>query len=688
MAYKRELTKEIKETSYNPDKKEKNISEHVDKRIMEMKNYRSSLKIEKEWQSVDQEYIPTEIEFNNLKRIGFETDQLTGLRSHMVPIGDASKSWRSNASAPILLTKIQTALAIIVDNDPKGLLVPMKKKYEATTALAESLWKRNWSITDAKQKYKLFVFNMFKYGWAPIRVHPQIIKYNKSVLTEVDTENPDKNVYEDKEIVWFNDVNRTVLDPYRTWIDEQTRPYDNYSMNDCYYEIDYSYEQARVEFGKYKNFDSVSPNSRVVDEKDTSDTARKDIVTIGFYQNRLLDMYVIYVPKSKIVLYSSPLPNDDGLIDLVHAPLMLRDASSPYGVSVWQIIKQDKQLYDKMNNMTMDQLVLSIMKFGFHTGTNAKIGDGHIAIEPGVSHNLINGEFKWMEIPGPGEDSWRGLSHIREAMDDSSGITPTLQGETTAGTLGQSQIEQETSLKRLKTPIENISYAIENDAYLTLSWTSQILSTPELKEFADENERLDYEEENGVSSQENIQPETDDYGDPLGKIQSLYYPEIALHLEDSDGQLTESKESRFFQIGSDIDPNQLKWKGIFRVVPKSLIGTSETIIRMTKLEMTDRLLPLMQMPPELAMKIAIQIVKVHEEDPEDWIPDVWLNPPPVDPMQQMMEQMGGEGGEEEMQEEGQEEEQPLFTPTGQEEEQPLFVPSQGEQEQPLFVPTQ
>jgi hypothetical protein len=44
--------------------------------------------------------------------------------------------------------------------------------------------------------------------------------------------------------------------------------------------------------------------------------------------------------------------------------------------------RQNKTLYDKMKNMTMDQLVLSIMKFGFFSGTNTALGDGKIEIVP------------------------------------------------------------------------------------------------------------------------------------------------------------------------------------------------------------------------------------------------------------------------------------------------------------------
>ena len=653
------LTKPPKVETYNPSPDELILQNFVQKRKDEMQDFRRSLGIEKEWKEADIEYVPHALEFGTPRK-RFETDQDTGLRSRMVPIGDQTQQWRSNASAPTLLVKIQTAFSIMIDQNPEGMLTALQRKYEDRTALAYSLWKRNWSITDAKETLKLVVFDMLKYGWGVGRSYPRKISYKKNVLIELDSEDPEKNKYEERELVWFNDVARQRLSPYKTWIDEQTKPYDLFSMNDCYYEMDYSYDAAEIEFGHYDAWKYVKPDSKVsqdaeqkpaTTENQSNISERADIVTIGFYENRAKDLFVIWVPKDKIILKKCPLPNDDGMLSPWQAPWVLRSADSPYGISVWKIIKQDKELYDKMDNMTSDQLVLSIMKFGFHTGTSGVLGDGVINIVPGQSKQITNGKFDWMEIPGPGDEAWKGLDFRKRQMDDSSGITPTIQGEIEGKTLGETQLAREASLKRLKVPLDNIAWAIEQDAYLTLSWMKQIYSTPEVKEFTSEAEMIKYEEEVGVNRNElfaNTDPET---GEQTG-LTATYLPELSLHLEDREGQLFESDESKFFQVGKDIPPDQLNWKGIFKVIPRSILGTSETIMKQTKTEMANMLIPLFAQPPELVMKAAMQILKVNEEDPEDWLPDVWLNPPP--PMQMGMAPGGPTSPEE-----------PLFVPGGE-----------------------
>ena len=71
------------------------------------------------------------------------------------------------------------------------------------------------------------------------------------------------------------------------------------------------------------------------------------------------------------------------------------------------------------------------------------------------------------------------------------------------------------------------------------------------------------------------------------------------------------------------------------------MGTSIEVERQMKDELFNKLVPLFQGPPELFKKACMQILKINEEDPEDWLPDSWL----VEEQQlfvpnQMMQMMG------------------------------------------------
>lgn len=630
---------------FKPSTTDRTVARYVKRRSKEMQEYRRGLNLESRWKQADEEYVPHELDFGTTRK-RFETDQDSGMRSRMVPVGDSTQQWRQASSAPTLLSKIQTAVGVMIDNMPEADLVALIKKYEKSTDLAYALWKRNWSITDAKEKLKLVVFNLIKYGWAPQRTFPRLIKYPKRILTEKDTENPENDKYEEKEIEYFNDVDREPLNPFRTWIDEMSKPYDPYSTNEVYFEMDFSYDAFMVEFGHYPNAAFVPQDSAVdstenevantnrqtvARSQSTTDQSkvRKDIVTVGFFESRTKDLNVLYIPKHNIPLYYCPMPNDDGYLSVTHTMWILRSANLPYGISLWEIIRQNKGLYDKMKNMTMDQLVLSIMKFGFFAGTSPVLGDGKIEIVPGQARQLTSStgkpEINWMDIPGPGEEAWKGLGVIDQMMDDDTGISAMLEGADTPGqqTLGELLHRKESALKRLKVPVANIAWLIEQDAYVTLSWMSQIYSIPTIRTFADESELRGYEKENEIEHMSLFGEQQED-GSITGPFEAHYLPQLSLHLEDNDGQLTKSKSSKYFQVGKDIQPSQLKWKGIFKVIPRSIIDSSQELMKASKGEIFNVLAPLLQFPPQLYAKAAKQILKINEEDPADWLPDDWV----------------------------------------------------------------
>lgn len=635
---------------FAPNSTERVAASYVKRRVEQMISFRRQLKVEGRWREADQEYLPHELDFGTTRK-RFETDQDTGLRSRMVPIGDITQQWRSATSAPTLLSKIQTAIGLIIDQMPEAELTPLLKRYEATTDMAYALWKRNWQISGAKEKLKVTVFNLFKYGWAAQKTYPHKITMKKRVRITADTENPEKDTYEERDIERFNDVDRTPLDVYRTWLDELSLPYQPDSTKEAYHEFDMDFDSFKEEYGHYPNTEFVPRNSFMIrqeeeskvklggtirDETNADIKDRQDIVTIGIFESSRKDLFIIYIPKWNIPVYISPLPNDEGYLSITHTLYLLRSAKLPYGISIWEIIRQNKAMYDKWKNMTSDQLTVSIYKSFFYTGTNMNLGDGKIQVIPGEGRQITSStgkpEIIWNNIPGPGEEAWKGMEYMEKVMEDDTGITPTLEGEITGKTLGEIQLAREAALHRQKIPLNNIAWLIEQDAYLTLSWMSQIYTIGTVKEFVNEQELIEYEKENQIDHSELFQEHaTDDNPEP--KITASFLPQLALHLEDREGKLTAGKESKFFQLGhrkdkGQIHPRILKWKGIFKVLPRSIVDSSQTLARATKMELANMLIPIFSSPLPNAMqqlaKIAKQMVKVVEEDEDDWLPDAWL----------------------------------------------------------------
>jgi hypothetical protein len=408
---------------------------------------------------------------------------------------------------------------------------------------------------------------------------------------------------------------------------------DPWSCDDWYFEKDFSKDTFQREFGMYTNSDKVKFGNKgtgnETDNVEPNDQTkqRTDMITLGFYESKNKDLYAIYDEKDGVVLYYSPLPNDDGMLSCWWTYWTERDPRTPYGIGLYEIIKNNKVLYDRLENMTMDQLVLSIYSMLFYTGTNQSVGDGQNVISPGLMKQKLPGTTIEQVKIDFDPQAFEGITYMSERMDDNTGITPTLQGEVEGKTLGEVLHAKDSALKRLNIPLSNIASGfIEKDAYLTLSWANQVYSMPEIKEFVDQAELDEYTAENGVKPENTIVGED-------GSIVADFPKMMELSLDkDREGTLIESPENRFFTIGKDIDKKAIKWKGQITVSPQSIIAPSQELDRQRKMELFNMVFPPQQMITQaLAMmdfqtavdlaKPVVQILEIQNEEPKEWLPE-------------------------------------------------------------------
>lgn len=678
--------------NYNPNDKEIKLRDFLEKRIGVLKNSKKNIldgvDFDKVMKDADDEYAPKDDKGGNVVEVLVEREnELTGLRGSKFEKIKSEDDWQSHISQPTLLVKMQTAMSILIDNNPEAVFKAITEKYKNNEAIAKAIWKRNWLLNNGKNVLKLFVFYLMKYGWAAGRTVPRIVKRDKDILEEIDTENPEKNKYRKIEIVEFNDVYKEVLDPHRVWIDDKANLIDPFSLNDWYFEKDFSKDDFEDEFGKFKNskyvkYSTIEKEGVEVDKN----IQRDDMVTVGFYENKSKDLYAIYIPKDKIAVYSSPLPNDEGKLSLWETYWLIRDPRTRLGIGIWEIIKSNKELYDRFNNMTTDQLTMAIYPMLFYTGVPG--GEMNLNISPKkIQQKQAGTTIDQVKI----DYDQRGQEAVdkqKEKIDDNCGITPTLQGEVEGKTLGEVLHAKNAALKRLNIPMSNIANAIEQDAYLTLSWANQVYSLPEIKEFVSGEDLLLYEEANnvkfnGVNSE---LPALNGKGMVEGKLSREF--ELGLE-EDREGNLIESNESRFFKIGEGKLPlNKLKWEGKVSVKAMSIISSNPELDRQIKLNLSNILFPYIQaMRASMQMgdiqsalsyyKPMVQILEIHDEKPENWLPDDIIklaeNPEQVEAVEQAKKKEANPlfVDQNQMGENGEVEEQSGATANGQKPTNPL-----------------
>src|SRR3990167_8895594 len=90
-------------------------------------------------EEADREYMPRSLseKKKDTGSVMLIQDEIKGMRgSRIVPItGREGSEWRSDVSEPTLFVKIQTALSILVDQNPEAVFKALLEVYKPTSAV-------------------------------------------------------------------------------------------------------------------------------------------------------------------------------------------------------------------------------------------------------------------------------------------------------------------------------------------------------------------------------------------------------------------------------------------------------------------------------------------------------------------------------------------------------------------------
>ena len=591
----------------------------VEKRIgllQESRQMHHGVNLDTLYTDADKNYVPHRIGGKG-KRVIVE-DELKGWRGNIVELG--SSDWQSDISQSNPFIKIQTALAILIDQNPSGVFTASSKKYENTTVLMKQLYERSWEFAKSKAQLKLFVFNLAKYGWAIARTYPLRITRKVKVLKEYNLEKPEDSEYDEKEIIEYNDIFRENLDARNAWIDDMAKPNNSFSMRDWVWRKVYPMDAFKEEFGKYDRAKFVQAGGNTEETVNIrgvkTEKKTEDLVEVLFYENRLRDLYMVVANGVPVIIEPLPIADARGLKKLScwQTYWNLRHTESPYGIGIYEAIRYDQALLDRIRNMTIDQLTLSIYKMFFYQGTQALTETGDIVIKPGIGKQVLDPKnVNWLQIPGPGREAWEGLQVFKQDLDEASGITDPLMGVVTGKTAFELAQAKESALKRLKTPLDNVLDALNTEGYITVSLIQLLYSIPETYKVSEPALIEAYLKE--VEGDPDLWQRDED-----GSFEAKLYPEFPLNLDkDEKGNLLETKDTRFFRVR----PKFLPWEGIINIKSQSLLTPSKQIDKALDLEMYNVLIPLLVQPPEIYGKVAKAIVKLYDKDPKDILPDMW-----------------------------------------------------------------
>ena len=190
-------------------------------------------------------------------------------------------------------------------------------------------------------------------------------------------------------------------------------------------------------------------------------------------------------------------------------------------------------------------------------------------------------------------------------------------------------------MKKLQLPLKSLQMALKWELENHIAFIQQTYSDFQVEHLADPEEIQDYlTEVKGDPEYYYIENEGKEGKEIFWK---KTYKEAELKVDQSDdGSFLASENKKFFHIM----PKHLAWSGSVTVDIDSILITSEVLEQQNTLRLVNLLLPMFQMPPEIALKPAKQLLASFKKDPKSWLPDAWLQNTP----QAAIQQQPGEGG--------------------------------------------
>lgn len=596
----------VKTETYNPGDKERERRNQLVDRIQELKNARETqianpvekLSIESVWKKADRLYAPHSYESESLR------------------------AWQSKISQPLGYVKLQTALALMIDQNPQVELFPQSKQYEKMVKLFEGLYNITWDKGLGRQQLRKFTFNAGKYGFAAGRTYYR--KEERYIQEREDYSDPNgkSGKSSKKKIVDFDDVYFENLNIFDVWLDPNTKPDDYLSTSDWCFRKTYNYTNFKRLFpeSKYPNAKYIKPGNKVEDSKDEKDPslafeAGKNEVELYFYENKEDDEFMILDAGGNVLLLDTNLPWEHKQLSLVNTYWTLRSSESPYGIGLMEIIEGKQELLDRIVNMRMDQIMLMIHKLMLYGG-GEDIAEEDFEIEPGKPVKVYDvNNFKFLEIPGPGNESYKEEEMIREGLDEDTGITKTLSGQPIGKTAFEASINRESGLRRMKIPLDNIENALSHEAKLRINLIQQIYRSPqslipitdpkELEEARMEKAKLGPKGDMMFAEDMNAEGQMEMFRKQFRQVRLPFS-------KTPEGELEPSDQDQDFVI----TPEDLRFEGDVKVVATSTIPVSKALLQRQKLDTANMILKL---PYTDQFKAEQQILKVMDEDPDDWM---------------------------------------------------------------------
>jgi len=447
---------------------------------------------------------------------------------------DQNKSGVPVSQEPIAFSKIIIATSVLAGKLPDATVVADDKIY--AKAMYE-LWKRNWSMGAANGSNTLMLTyqNLFTYGWAAWRVYPRRVQVDRKGVKKI----------------LFDDIYREPLECTRTWLGVGFNNGDVWSQMEVYYEKDMPKEQFYEMYPEAKNSKNkkkLEYCSVTEEAKDENSEKIQTSVTIGYYENVLLNRYI--VTCGKMVIYDGELPNDGSHGSVIVARCFAKNLNDPHGIGLYEMMRGNTALFTYINSLNAQQVEAEIFPLLF----GAQVQNGTASYKRGP--NIVNPKH-----PGTDIDVVKTSGNVqqgiifgdkqKQSIEENTGVNNIVAGTQSETTLGSTVILKEAAYNRLTPPKNSMVTGLTMDAHIANTWMEQIYPVDKIFMIDSQDQLAEFAKQNPdyfVESQEIL----DDNGVPVGYMAAAS-KNLRLNFD-----FTQEGE-----VMDDVPTRQISTKGLF-----------------------------------------------------------------------------------------------------------------------------
>lgn len=438
---------------------------------------------------------------------------------------DQNRSGVPVSQEPIAFSKIMIATSVLAGKLPDATVIADDKIYAKA---CYELWKRSWSLTGGNGENTLMLVyqNLFTYGWAAWRVYPRRVQVKRKGIDKI----------------LFDDIYREPMDVKRTWLGVGFNHGDYWSWGEAYYEKD----MLKDEF--YKMYPEAEKNKKKLEYCSVSEEAKDEnreklhtSVTIGYYENELLNRYVIVC--GKMVIYDGELPNDGSHGSIVTARCFVKNPNDPYGVGLYEMMRGNTAIYTYINSLNAQQVEAEIFPLLF----GAQVQNGTATYKRGP--NIVNPKH-----PGTDIDVVKTSGNVQQGMlfgdkqkqniEENTGVNNIVAGAQSETTLGSTVILKEAAYNRLTPPKNSVVTGLQKDAHIANTWIMQTYSVDKVFMIDSQDQLAEFTKQNPdyfIESEEVV----DDEGNPTGKHAVAASKNLRLNFDFTpEGEMLENVPTR------------------------------------------------------------------------------------------------------------------------------------------------